>query len=572
MRTRGWANAVFALSLTAAILVMPASGGASLSSLGAAPAAAAPSPPGPLSSGSYSPAVRFTALEHPVRFWSRILSEAEPADSSHGHLQAPAATFNYSWFGEVTAVTRSENTNLSYAVEHQHDPSGYQFCSTPSICADLSVGVTPEGLLYLQWQQSGPSFGFLADFPTRTVELSAADADTSLKVYRETLVGPPAAVSGCEDYGKNNPDAYACLFLREVIPEGIGDYDDEATLRASLPGLVQPAANYNLVFGEEFNGTPPPANAAGCRDGLSTLDSDVWSYQDACDNVDSKGESCNNVVDGRLVMALAGTCHVAKVSTHGNLHVKYGYFEVKFTVNTYGWRSAYHNYNVILHARSEVLRGVLDRYGVEIEDWEDFLTNLDIEIDFVEFNVGDRYFVGHQYANAGFGVPVDDIPPTFVGKLYGLCGYRPDWSIVTNPSPDGRCGWDDTYTVTLGTEWTPGGYRTFVKVDEFGGDLKVVPEDKLLVWTKPIADGRPGDQQLLSGAARDPYLEYTDPDDPATLLEKVAVSHVPLPLNIGAWGHMNAERHPHILTRMKIDYIRMWQPDDHYSNMEPVYQ
>ena len=24
--------------------------------------------------------------------------------------------------------------------------------------------------------------------------------------------------------------------------------------------------------------------------------------------------------------------------------------------------------------------------------------------------------------------------------------------------------------------------------------------------------------------------------------------------------------------RLKIDYFRMWQPEDHYSNMEPVYQ
>ena len=35
---------------------------------------------------------------------------------------------------------------------------------------------------------------------------------------------------------------------------------------------------------------------------------------------------------------------------------------------------------------------------------------------------------------------------------------------------------------------------------------------------------------------------------------------------------MSPESHPYIKTRMKIDYIRIWQPDDHYSTMEPVYQ
>lgn len=60
--------------------------------------------------------------------------------------------------------------------------------------------------------------------------------------------------------------------------------------------------------------------------------------------------------------------------------------------------------------------------------------------------------------------------------------------------------------------------------------------------------------------------------DPDTLLEKIAVSHVPLPLNIGAWGINWRPSDNYIRTRMYFDYIRIWQPDDHYSNTEPVYQ
>ena len=271
-------------------------------------------------------------------------------------------------------------------MEGQHDPAGYQFCETSTTCDDVNVRVTPAGLLYLHKQQrTGFQQGYFADFPTRTVELSAADADTALKVYREVLVGPPTTATGCEDYGENNPDAYACLFLREVIPDGVGASSNEATLRASLPGLVQPADNYSLVFAEEFDGTPPAANEAGCRDGLSTLDNDVWNYKDACHRafVDSRGEPCGNVVDGKLVVAATGRCCAgfgtwlpSASSTQSTATSR----SSSPSIRTPG-RNAYHNYNFILFTRGERLRFLLDRYGIEMQDWEDFLTNLDIEID-----------------------------------------------------------------------------------------------------------------------------------------------------------------------------------------------
>ena len=533
----------------------------------AAPAAAASSPPGPVSSAGYEPAVGFTALEYPVRFYQRIFNAEEPL-----HTWGPTATDGYTWFGEVTADRRSEDLDLSFAVEGQHGPEGYQFCETPSTCDYVNVRVTPAGLLYLHKQQRTDfQQGYFADFPTRTVELSATDADTPLKVYREVLVGPPTPVTGCEDYGENNPDAYTCLFLREVIPDGIGGSSNEATLRDSLPGLVQPAANYHLVLAEEFDGTPPAANAAGCRDGLSTLDNDVWNYKDAChrDYVDSRGESCNNIVDGHLVIGLAQRCN-ASVASSGKLHVKYGYYEIKFTVNMDHWRGSYHNYNFILFSRGEKLRYLLDRYGVEIQDWEDFLTNLDIEIDFFEYDVGSRSFVGHQFGNYNWWIAASGVPPTWASKWYTFCGKRQDLSIIDNPNRP--CKNSDTFTVTLGVEWTPGGYRNFVRVHEFQDDMILVPKDKIDVNVKPISGNGPGRHRRLSGAAKDAYFDYVDPTDTDTLLEQVVVSHVPLPLNVGAWGWLNSQDHRYIRTRMKIDHIRVWQPDNHYSDMEPAYQ
>ena len=30
--------------------------------------------------------------------------------------------------------------------------------------------------------------------------------------------------------------------------------------------------------------------------------------------------------------------------------------------------------------------------------------------------------------------------------------------------------------------------------------------------------------------------------------------------------------HPHIRRGMTFDYVRVWQPGNHYADMEPVYQ
>ncbi|WP_419927333.1 hypothetical protein [Candidatus Poriferisocius sp.] len=544
----------------------PAPSGSPLDSLGAAPAAAAPSSPGPVTSDSHSPAVSFTAMDYPVGFWQRIFGATEPADSSSPQLKAPTGTFTFAWFGEVTAYERSDDLDLLFAVEHQQDPSGYQFCASPDICGDVNVAVTPEGLLYLQWPLPHADFGYFADFPARSVEVSAADAASSLKVYREVLVGPPTAESGCEDYGVNNPDAYACLFLREVIPKGFGDSSNEATLRAKLPSLVQDAANYNLVFSEEFNGTLPAANAAGCIDGLSTLDTDVWSYRDACDNIDSRGETCGNVVNGHLVIGATGTCYNEKISTHGNLHAKYGYFEVKYTVNARRWPQ-FANLNVVLHARGERLRGLFDRYGVDIDNWEDYLTNVDVEVDLVEYDAQNRQDVSHQYGNWAFNFRNADMEPIRTVKWNRYCGGF--YSITNNPNLP--CRATDTFTVTRGVEWTPRGYRTFVKVDGITDDMIVVPEDKIGVEVRRVIDGEIRYREGLGGSDKDKYFEYLDPEDPDTLLEQVVVSHVPLPIAIGTWGWLG-EKHPYIRTRMKVDHVRLWQPENHYSDMEPVFQ
>ncbi|MCY3662270.1 MAG: hypothetical protein OXH28_05485 [bacterium] len=524
------------------------------------------SSPGPVSSRSYDAAVSFADLEYPVPFYGRLFS-----DDARDNPDAPEATATLAshFFGEVATDMRAGGLDLSFKIEGQPHPSGYRFCETSATCADVSVRITDEGLLYLHVPRTFHYLHLhLADFPSLPVELSASDDDTELKVYREVLVGPPTAATGCEDYGEGNPDAYTCLFLRELLPDDAPTGVSESTLRANLPDLVQDAGNYRLVFAEEFDGTPPPANAAGCRDGLSTLDDTAWVYYDACDIVDSRGEPCGNVVDGALVMGDSGLCTSGMLvdvdsfflATHSKVHAKYGYIEIKYTFDVSRWSNVFNNFNFVLFTRGEYLRFLTDRYGVTIHDWEDLLRNTDIEIDVFEYVPNSQEEYVHQYANWGRNHG-NGIVPTRSNKRIKFCGSRP-MSIIVNPS----CGPFDTFTVTKGLEWTPGGYRTFTKVDGFQDSLTLVPKDKIEVQTQD------GPRVTLTGSAKDRYFGYVNPDDTDTLLEQVAVSHMPVPLSLGVWGWLGSINHPYIRTRMKVDYIRLWQPEDHYSNMEPVYQ
>ena len=499
---------LLAAAVVAATLVVPASSGASLNSSGTAPnAAALSSSPGPVSSASYSAAVSFADLEYPVPFYGRLFT-----DDRRDNPGAPEATASFatSFFGEVATDTRADGLDLSFKVEGQHDPSGYQFCPTATECSPVSVRITDEGLLYLYVPQTFHYLHLnLADFPSLPVGLSASEAGTELKVYREVLVGPPTAATGCEDYGENNPDAYTCLFLRELLPDETPAGVDESTLRAGLPDLVQDSGNYSLVFAEEFNGTPPTANAAGCRDGLSTLDDTAWAYYDACDIVDSRGEPCGNVVDGALVMGDSGLCTSGMLgaaasfhlATHGNLHAKYGYVEIKYTFDVSRWRNVYNNFNMVMFTRGTGLRFLKDRYGVAIEDWEDLLQNTEIEIDIFEYIPNSLEDFSHQYANWGLEHGPRFVP-TRSNKQVSYCRSKP-MSIISNRS----CGASDTFTVTRGVEWTPGGYRTFIKVDGIQDSLTLVPKDKIQVQTQN------GPRVTLTGSAKDRYFGYADPDD-----------------------------------------------------------
>ncbi|MXZ96072.1 MAG: hypothetical protein F4Y99_09125 [Acidimicrobiaceae bacterium] len=526
---------------------------------------------GPVSSSSYSPALAFADTEHSVLPMTGLLARGvspEPDPARPGSTAGLVASWEHGFFSDLEMEPRAgTNPDLAFAVESQPDRSLYPFCKRGGACHDLKLEVNSRGLLYLRNPDTS-NFGFAtlhwsAAFPQQRLEVSAADPGTGMKVYREVLINPPQEEPGCEDYADFTVDAYVCLFLRQRIPEGAAGSSDEATLRAGLPGLVQDKSNYELVFAEEFNGTPPSANAAGCRDGVSTLNGDVWNYVDTCAWVDSRGEACSNVADGSFYAAVAYKCGT-NLNTFGKLHYQYGYLEFKYTLNMDGWNWS-SNQNLVAWAPAYPEQHLWSQYGVTIDSWEDYLKYVSVELDFLEYVAQSRHSSWGMHANWGrivsnvrsyrTGVRLDYCPTTRIDP------YR----VLSNPNP---CRTTDTFTVTLGVEWTPRGYRTFVKWDTI--------QDELTVWPKRgvgIDRQLPGGPQThLQGTARDRYFEYLTPGNTSTILTQAGVGHSPNPIGIGAFGDDMPSSMNHIRTKVKFDYVRLWQPQDHYSNMEPVYQ
>ncbi|MYA41301.1 MAG: hypothetical protein F4Z31_06080 [Gemmatimonadetes bacterium] len=551
-------------AMVAAVWLVAASGGVADGADGGATVSA-----GPVTSGSYSPRLAFTDTEYSVLPLSGMLRHglrAEPDSARPGSTAALVASWEHGFFGDLEMEERPGlDLNPVFAVEGQPDRSLFPFCRRLAACHDIELEVNSGGLLYFR-NPDQARFGGLfwtAAFPQQRLEVSAS-AWTGMKVYREILINPPQEEPGCDDYGDFTVDAYVCLFLRQRIPEGATDGADEAGLRAGLPGLVQDTGNYSLVFAEEFNGTPPDPNDAGCRDGLTTVNDDVWNYVDTCSWVDSQGEACSNVADGSFYAGSAYLCGT-NLNTFGKLHYQYGYMEVKYTLNVDRHPHVHQNYNFVAWAPAYPEQHLWSQYGVTINSWEDFLKYATVELDFLEYVPSDWHSSWGIHANWGpflsnvesyrTGVRLDYCPTTRVDP----------YQVLSNTE---TCAATDTHTVTLGVEWTPRGYRTFVSWEDIQDDLTVWPKRGIGFDHRPAG----GSPIHVQGTARDSRFEYLTPGDTSTILTQTGVAHTPNPIGIGAFGDNLPSTVGRIRTKVKFDYIRLWQPKNHYSDMEPVYQ
>ena len=533
-----------------------------------------------LDAGADGPALRIVDGEYrvfPEAYLFRRNSVAEAEDAVPGNRT----------FGRVAvADARADGSGaLRYAVVSDPGAATYRICIDAE-CSAIAVGVrAASGQLYLgldrapsrddAWRHEGVAL--VADFPARRVELSVADAATGLRVYREAAVLPSAAVPDCRDYPDADVDRYTCLYLSENLPTDRPDTPDE--VRAALPPLVQPRENYELVLAEEFDGTAVD-DSGGCENRTGNIDPAVWNYDgDPCNDVDANGVPCFNVADGHVYVTMASGCAGA-MSTTGKFSYRYGYLETKFSIHR-----KHPGFELVLAfvqwagARQDRLwQYDFERFGIAVDSYEKLSKYFGVEMDHFEYIPGGvrAYEYGHQYMNAWSGVRDANVLPRRSHKVAAYCNEEPSFAHALVVPLRGRCRFPDDLTVVKGVEWTPRGYRTFVKVDGQHDDFLVLPARNIQLDRRPASEDagggvRFGGWQSFAPEARREFFEYLRENDAASILEQFGIAHMPADFELTAWGYPD-RFDGRIKTRLRLDYVRVFQPADRYAAMEPVYE
>ena len=493
-------------------------------------------------------------------------------------------------FGRVEVTRRSGSAGaLRFAVEELPDVGSYQApnprCVGHDNCTDTAVGVSAAtGEMFLHSQAFDLSSSthwaddvYVIDFPPQRVELSVTDPGTSLKVYREVMVRPSPRAPDCSDYPERNPIRHQCLFGREHLPPT--PPATTAGIRAALPDtLVQSKENYSLVFAEEFDYTAAENATGRCRNRMNNLNQGfaAWNFDtDPCDDVDARGVPCFDIADGSFYMARSSVCD-ARMSTAGRMNFKYGYMEVKYSFN-YDALDEDVNLSLSLGLPAQTSRGTfLDYYGHHAGNYETVLRAIGGVVNLFEYLPKGRRTVSATWTNPYGWSRHPETPPLRTMVRIHYC-RDPDDPVRLVLLAEDFCNGDAEHTMTQGLEWTPRGYRFFYKLDGYHDDFVVLGPQNIWFRWKPTIFAGDGtfkfsdDWQTLPADARDNYFEHLHDGDPDSVLTQLGISHRPMDITFGAWRHISQHLRT-IATKLRIDYIRVFQPRDGYTQMDPVYQ
>ena len=576
-----------------------------------------------------SAAIEFDAYVYPL-FNKQIVLPPSPTSSEHRNDEV----LGEHYFAELAATKRTTSDSaVTYAVEELHDRGLYQICSNASSsgqvaydsgkCEDVLIGVRSiDGRMYFYFDDGGMAHRAkyrhafkMEDFEPQRAEVSAQESSGSLKIYRDILVTPPDRTPDCSDYPTRESLRYSCLFLGELLPQTLPG--TTTTLTNGLPdALTQAKSNYRLVLSEEFEGTPGGVEGDACRNGMTLIDEQIWTYDATpCDGVDADGVTCENVANGRLSHSVSRTCG-SGLSSKGKFAFKYGYFEYQYSFNL-KYENSYMNAAMVIGDSRSPERMIFPRYGLAVRSYEDMLKIMPIEIDVTEYNPRLNLDYSHRNLNNPDWIDDPDFPRRDATRNNRFCVglnrlrvrdlYFGSLTSGCSRTADGGKG--SRVTVTKGVEWTPAGYRYFIKVHGatsynvcrhavgstlnsvmYSGDARCAALD-ILTKTVPASDFILLDPAQLyltryeksfwsNGDPRWTRIELTS-DEISTfiathtdniLLEQFAVSHVPLDIGSSMWSFGGTNVGTTINVEAQYEYIRVYQPKDHYTQMEPVYK
>ncbi len=532
--------------------------------------------------------MRFTDDEYSLTALQFLWRSGHPG---HRNTRWHSERWTTRYFGRINIARRDAATSaLEYAVESAPDRSTFNYCYEPnnSDCYDIGVDARSEsGLLYLHMNTRYVCCGsdvklYVQDFVPQRVELSAADSGSGMKIYQEVMVEPSPRAPDCADFKENDRAAMDCKFLSEFIPDDTSvSAAQEAAWRNNLPDLVQSSSNYELIFFEDFNGTADLPESETCQNGMITVDTALWNYDlNPCLHVDIHGVPCGNVENGYFYFARSHTC-TASMNSIGKFSYKYGYLEIKYTFDLSGYFQ-YINLPFTIWG-GYFLNALLNKYGVELDSYEAVSRYNESEIDLFEYSQASRHEVAHDIINWLASSTTPGVYPRASTKDILFCGVliTDEMKRALRLTPDTGCNtgnvMPDKVTITKGLEWTPRGYRTFLKVDGVHDEMTLLPKENIdIIYMLPIDPSAEtweyAYREVLTyeGEDRDQFFELLDPNDPGSLLQQVGIAHTPLPLGMAAWGGQDSGL-KEIRTKMRIDYIRIFQPQNHYSDMEPVF-
>jgi len=536
--------------------------------------------------GTEGPALQFTDDDYHIlpRAYMFHVSDAVKDEA----LQY-APTENDMYFGRVGVRQRGESPPaLKFAVEERPDLGNYQYCSRKPKCRDVLVRASEKGWLSLAVDPSPGRINkerhFANDFVAQRVTFSAAESDSARKVFREALVKPPATAPDCSEFSDMNADRLTCYMHWELrLPQSIIDERRTTAIMDSLPDkLVQPKANYELVFVEEFDGEYNSTDH-----GLSNLHSALWNYRPkkGTQHVALDGTPCAEVRDGwyRFSKNRQRGCGHG-IGTLGKFNYKYGYIEIKFRYNTVNRSRYYVNYAAAVglspggHFQHHL-------HGIDLDTLEEELKFDHQEMDIFELiPQSDNTVISHLYFNFDHDALFPAAQPIkFNWRSRVRKSRLYDWEGGGDVKASG-----DHITQTIGVEWTPAGYRFMQRMDGIEslsgrrlqpGQMQVLRKDWIEIRQRPERQDADGNfagwhtnEVKISVSKKNQYFTHLDDDDPDSVLIQFAVAHRPQEMGIGVWGPGARDAKDGITTRFEIDYVRVFQPKDRYASMEPVYQ
>ncbi len=446
-------------------------------------------------------------------------------------------------------MPKNENETGVFALE-VHGANNNRVCSTTilSLCAPLKVTVTREGFVAFYTQEALDSQGerdyiFTYDLKPQDIQVSFT-SDTGEKTLQDISIQPPETDCGTE----MNSDRYNCLFQRGLRTDTSPEITTTKAHRSSLPdSMIYNRSQYQLIFNEEFNG-----------EGMASLDNRIWTYSRGPARSASAPVLCENVRDGHYSFTKTNSCG-ADLTTEGKFSFKYGYFEVKYKVNTEAHNSYINMAMVLSYVHKGIRTHALGDYpNIKIDSIENLLKYVGTEFDLIEYVPNKRRQYNHVYIKRILGAS-RDIKQYSSKTTFPFCwGFSGDvdnrnaYFLPACSIPNAE------FTITRSVEWTPSGYRNYIRVHDV--------HDKPQLFSDDLIEFRVNDDEDISPGF---YFNAVRVGSRDLAFEQLGVMHVPAHFAMAAWGWPTTSR---IWTTMKVDYIRIYQPTNHYDDMPLVYQ